>query len=701
MIIKEVRLNNFRIYYGENAIEFHEPDSEKNIYVISGKNGYGKTTFLMSLVWCLYGKQMSDVDEIYAREIRSQGGYKRYISNSLNRRAKAEGNSVFSASVTFGDVDISELPCKELVVERSFNVNTGIDDDVRILIDGIENELANEIGPDTFIRDFILPKEIAKFFLFDAEKIISLAESKTSEQHKSLSKAYSEVLGIKRYEELKKQLEDIQRSLRKETASAEEKKKLNHLERSLHDYLLDIEENERKASEAKDLLIEKKKYSEDIQTRLIKEGSIITEQELEKLRDEKASLETKLEDLKEKLKEDFELIPFAVAGSLMSQVSHTLRQEQEHRKALFHQASLKEVEARFMEDFRKVYDRRDEEDLVIPVDVDDFYKKEVRALIQKHFLQAASTQEELTMVHEFTDSEINGLNALVSNLRSSFKDRFARLASDVQRTRNELDSIRRRLREGESNKEDPLIAELRQQRQKLEEDIDSLQNDLYLYAEKKGLLDSKVKDAKKDINDLSTKLKASEQNQEKDRVLTRQISGLKRVIEQVKKQKKGSLEDSIRNSLKKLMHKKGFVDDVRVNIMGESFEIQLLNSKEEEIHKEPLSMGEKQMYTTALLNALVEESDIDFPIFIDSPLQKFDEEHASNIIKNFYPEVARQVVIFPLINKEMNKSEFNMMLPHVAQTWLIDNISEDHSTFTEVNPQGFLSKYAEIYGSRD
>ena len=57
MYIKEIQLNNFRIYKGLNTISLL-PSEDKNIIVVSGKNGYGKTTYLMSLVWCLYGKQM-------------------------------------------------------------------------------------------------------------------------------------------------------------------------------------------------------------------------------------------------------------------------------------------------------------------------------------------------------------------------------------------------------------------------------------------------------------------------------------------------------------------------------------------------------------------------------------------------------------------------------------------------------------------
>ncbi len=52
MFIKEIELDNFRIYKGSNTIDL-TPEESKNIFLISGRNGFGKTTFLMSLVWCL------------------------------------------------------------------------------------------------------------------------------------------------------------------------------------------------------------------------------------------------------------------------------------------------------------------------------------------------------------------------------------------------------------------------------------------------------------------------------------------------------------------------------------------------------------------------------------------------------------------------------------------------------------------------
>ena len=105
------------------------------------------------------------------------------------------------------------------------------------------------------------------------------------------------------------------------------------------------------------------------------------------------------------------------------------------------------------------------------------------------------------------------------------------------------------------------------------------------------------------------------------------------------------------------------------------------------------------MYATALLHGLVAESEIEFPVFIDSPMQKFDEEHAENIIKYFYPDVSDQVILFPLVNKELTHKEFKLLESKIAKAYLINNIDTDKSTFIETTPREFFSTYNSLYNA--
>jgi DNA sulfur modification protein DndD len=173
---------------------------------------------------------------------------------------------------------------------------------------------------------------------------------------------------------------------------------------------------------------------------------------------------------------------------------------------------------------------------------------------------------------------------------------------------------------------------------------------------------------------------------------------LKTFITAFKAQKKASLEEQILKGLETLMHKKGFVRKVEVDIISDgTIDIVLRNERGDEIKKEALSKGEQQMYATALLRGLVEESDIQFPVFIDSPMQKFDEEHAENILRHFYPSISDQVVIFPLVNKELTEKEYNIIADHVAKTYLINNIHHDKSEFLATEPSNFLETYNQLY----
>lgn len=88
MKIRSITLNNYRLYRGVNTISF-EPDRDKNIYLISGENGFGKTTFLHSLIWCLYGRLSADVEDSVKKDINSNG-YNTILRTNLNNSVKQE-----------------------------------------------------------------------------------------------------------------------------------------------------------------------------------------------------------------------------------------------------------------------------------------------------------------------------------------------------------------------------------------------------------------------------------------------------------------------------------------------------------------------------------------------------------------------------------------------------------------------------------
>jgi DNA sulfur modification protein DndD len=690
MIIKTIELNNFRIYHGLNVIDLSK-DSERNIFIVSGWNGFGKTTFLMSLVWCLYGRQMEDVDDLYRKEIADQGGYVKYINKALNRLAEVEGDHSFNVAITFTDLTIPELPCREIKIIRTYNKLTSTSDVIEILIDGYPNELTKEVGPETFIRDFILPKEIAKFFFFDAEKIVSLAEVNTLDQRKKLSLAYSEVLGIKKYEDLKNELEDLQYKLRKDAANFKERNELIQLEADRGIFQNEIEENTKNLRELVESIGFQRQELNLIQERLIKAGSSITLEELNDLKFREDALARRSEQLSEELKESFDLVPFAIAGNTLLNVHIRLEQEANIKLSEFQTENVSQKTENVIND---LLNTEPGTPLVIPFKIKEFYADTLRVLIKKHFFsEVVDVPENFESLHDFSDTERKEFNALVSNIKNSFKESFKRISGDNLQVKNELIAIRKRLRDAEANEEDPLIADLKRKKEKLEFDLEANQRKQFELENRIVAVEKEVHGKGQQIQELTKKLRVSEQNKDKDQKASDLIHYLKNFIATFKEEKKKSLEESILAGLHMLMHKKDFIAKVEVEIINDIIDIKLYNARRQEIRTGSLSKGEQQMYATALLRGLVEESDIDFPVFIDSPMQKFDEQHSENIVKYFYPSVSEQVVIFPLINKELSAKEYELLKPNVARAYLIDNINQDKSQFVELNPEDFIGNY--------
>jgi DNA sulfur modification protein DndD len=168
-----------------------------------------------------------------------------------------------------------------------------------------------------------------------------------------------------------------------------------------------------------------------------------------------------------------------------------------------------------------------------------------------------------------------------------------------------------------------------------------------------------------------------EQDLKKYRVTEKLLEKIKTVISRVKEEKKFALQKTIVLGLKRLMHKENFVKDVEVNIYDDVMDINLIDQKDNYIDKDNLSKGEQQLYATALLKALVDESGIEFPVFIDSPLQKFDKDHSRNIIQEFYPNISNQVVLFPLLEKELTEKEYELMKPNLSQVYMIEHTEKD------------------------
>lgn len=704
MIIKSITLANYRLYEGRNIIRFKQ-DDDKPIFLISGENGFGKTTFLHSLIWCLYGRLITEVEAEVRRDI-ANSGYNAFLKNNLNNNVRAKLEALdaskkdaikrrgyssdneelkyittYYVAIEFEDVIIPSLPCTSLKVVRSYDMVTE-KENLDILIDGIKNELTATIGPEVFINDFILNKDIARFFFFDSEQIVALAETNTSTEKRRLCSAYNEVLGVRKYEDLKKNLENVRLRFRKKSSDVASREKLVSM-------LNKQEELEKQVADKRhDLLVleselqQLRSEDENIQLQLMREGNDATSTEIVRIEKLIETTKKKDEEYKRQLRQFIDYAPFAITGRLLKDTRDQIEYDFRLREAKNDQLSRNLVVSQITSDLMLMFEHstissQEKTELIIQVqDVLEKYKHNV-------------TDENVLL--SVTEQDYEEFLAIYNNLTTTYKSEFEHLAEDYRKNKLVLERNSRRLSNIQSKEKDELIKSIRVRKNQMEKSIAQKDAEIRLMHESIGEMSQELATINKQISELSKKVSLDDSDVKKDAVAEKLIGELSTFLVSLKQEKKYSLERRIKTTLNMLMHKEDFIGRVEVVIDGEDMDINLYSIDGKVINKDVLSKGEQQLYATSILKALVDESGIQFPVFIDSPLQKFDKSHATKIITEFYPQISKQVVLFPLLYKELTAEEYIVMKPLVKATYMIKN-DVTRSYFEEVPVNEFIKK---------
>lgn len=182
MLIKNIRIKNFRQY--KNVFLEFSTDSRKNLTVILGENGYGKTTLIRAFIWCLYrdGKLFKNpilLNDDVATEMQPGSEERVVVSIDL---VHANINYRITTTEKYrkdgsGTIVVSSKAATSIIKESN-----PISD----------NQTDAEINK-------ILKQDLKDYFFYDGEnnKIEYMSKRQT------LKNAVSQMMGIKRLESLK------------------------------------------------------------------------------------------------------------------------------------------------------------------------------------------------------------------------------------------------------------------------------------------------------------------------------------------------------------------------------------------------------------------------------------------------------------------------------------------------------------------
>jgi len=217
MIIKSIEMSNFFRIYKSPKIEF-SADEKKNVTVIKGDNGTGKTTMLSAFSWVFYGvvedplvidkmlnkrrlyeMQVGDIENAGAKVLISDSGYT-YLISRFQRFKKIADNE----SVKIGDPEFSVI------------------------------DIANPSVPimDKHFFEGIIPKDLKGFFFFDGERIDRLAKI---DGRSEIRKAILDILGLTTLEKVEEAVGDVQSEYNKKIKKAAKSEVLKNLRQEYED----------------------------------------------------------------------------------------------------------------------------------------------------------------------------------------------------------------------------------------------------------------------------------------------------------------------------------------------------------------------------------------------------------------------------------------------------------------------------------
>ena len=419
-----------------------------------------------------------------------------------------------------------------------------------------------------------------------------------------------------------------------------------------------------------------------LQLQLSREGNSVKTEELQRV---KAVIEKCKKDdieMKSALKQFIDYAPFAISGQLFARAYELSKADHEAIANNNTATAQNSVLDALSKEMKGLLDK-------MPVNKDS--KKDahtqLEAIIEKYRGRACDRDIQVTL----TDDEFAEVEAVYNSLTTTYRIEFEALAEAYRKNKITLERNVKKLSNIQSKESDEVIKGLRDNKNKIEAEIKTYEEKQRLGHIRTGELQLTIESYDKKIKELSRKISVDDADEAKDKLASELITELDTFLLSLKKNKKSSLELRIKNTLNTLMHKEDFISHVEVELDSDTMDINLFSSDGNVINKNMLSKGEKQLYATSILKALVDESGIQFPVFIDSPLQKFDKSHSSKIISEFYPSISKQVILFPLLHKELTEAEYKTLQPFVESATLIVN-DTSRSYFEAANVKSLMQK---------
>lgn len=656
MLIQRIKISNYKTYLSLDLDL--TVDDDRPIILIGGANGGGKTTLFEAISGALYGLKIEN---------------KEHFMELLNQGALNTVKPEISLQVTFVGKVLGQQ--QKYILKRVYQLNpqgkplesVSLNMNGNMYVYGTMTTPKDRVKAEQEINKIIkanLPQELSQYFLFDAMQSSELLKKNVFAQ--TIRDNFENVLGFKKYLQLKRAAEKLQQEWAQQRLEAEkEAQEYNELcaqkDKLTADLNTCIAEQDAKYKYLASVEVEYKRAKDGAQ-----EASALNKkiQELAgKIDDIVKRTATYAEDLKAFVDNiEIDLFLPKLASNLAQEINnilHIKEQLQKENTGAYPLETLKDVTHKiitYLKDLSLCSESVDEEQVV------------------SHIVAIQNSTNKEDPFGYLDEAEVPALTNLVKRTSSNQFIALDRQRQELEIQLSTLDNLRSQkqtLEQTQAGGNEYLI-----------QNYEASQNQIEKLKGQEATLKADIQRLEKRIHQFDVQIQ--QEPDIKFDTLVKLKPLFEKIADSLLKKKKAQIESEMQQQLNKLLISyKSHVAKVELSDSIEQFNIKLYHTAGNEISLNQLNAASKQIFIQVLLKVLRNLGDYNPPVMIDTVMGVLDNESRDALMEEYFPQLAEQTILLCTTSEIRTDSDYIKLEPFISKTYTLHRNVEAQNTTVE------------------
>lgn len=656
MLIQRIKISNYKTYLSLDLDL--TVDDDRPIILIGGANGGGKTTLFEAISGALYGLKIEN---------------KEHFMELLNQGALNTAKPEISLQITFVGKVLGQQ--QKYILKRVYQLNpqgkplesVSLNMNGNMYVYGTMTAPKDRVKAEQEINKIIkanLPQELSQYFLFDAMQSSELLKKNVFAQ--TIRDNFENVLGFKKYLQLKRAAEKLQQEWAQQRLEAEkEAQEYNELcaqkDKLTADLNTCIAEQDAKYKYLASVEVEYKRAKDGAQ-----EASALNKkiQELaSKIDDIVKRAATYAEDLKAFVDNiEIDLFLPKLAANLAQEINnilHIKEQLQKENTGAYPLETLKDVTNKiitYLKDLSLCSESVDEEQVV------------------SHIVAIQNSTNKEDPFGYLDEAEVTALSNLVKRTGSNQFIALDRQRQELEIQLSTLDNLRSQkqtLEQTQAGGNEYLI-----------QNYEAAQKQIEKLKGQEATLKADIQRLEKRIHQFDVQIQ--QEPDIKFDTLVKLKPLFEKIADSLLKKKKAQIESEMQQQLNKLLVSyKGHVAKVELSDSIEQFNIKLYHTAGNEISLNQLNAASKQIFIQVLLKVLRNLGDYNPPVMIDTVMGVLDNESRDALMEEYFPQLAEQTILLCTTSEIRTDSDYIKLEPFISKTYTLHRNVEAQNTTVE------------------